>query len=96
MDGEINMDREQEALVRLAKALGTRKLQVGMRDAYPALVIDTRFPGVQLHVFVSCSGENFTWQRADNRHPVDDPTGAADKIAAYVRRWETAPGGAAR
>jgi hypothetical protein len=95
MDGEISFDAELLALQRLGRELAARKMQVGMRDTHPALVVDTRFPGVQLYVFVSCSGDSFTWQ-ADRRHSVDDPLGAAEQIVAYVKSWNAAPGGVRR
>jgi hypothetical protein len=90
---DVDRDPELSALQGLARELAAHRLQVGMRDALPALVVDTAFPGVRLYVFVSCSGESFTWQRADNRHPVTDRAGAAEKIAAYVRLWNSTSGG---
>jgi hypothetical protein len=64
-----------------------------MRDALPALVVGTAFPGVRLYIFVSLSGERFTWQRTDEWHPIADPAGAAEKIAAFVRSWNAAAKG---
>lgn len=95
MEPGINMDPELLALVKLARELATHKVQVGMRDALPALVIGTAVPGVCFYVFVSCSGEEFTWLNADNRHPVSDLVGAAAQIAVDARSWDsvTAMGG---
>lgn len=96
MSRQINMDPELSALTDLARELAVRKVQVGIRDAFPALVVGTAFPGVQLYVFVSYSGDSFTWQRTDDRHPIADPTGAAEKITAFVRSWNAAADGAVR
>lgn len=91
MDLELNVDPEVRVLTRLAHELAARSISVGLSDAFPALTVGTAFPGVRLHVYVSCSGGSFTWQRADNRHPVTDPVGAAEKIAAFVRAWNASP-----
>jgi hypothetical protein len=98
IDADLGVDRgpELSALRDLARELAVREVGVGMRDALPALVVDTAFPGVRLHVFVSCSGQSFTWQRADNRHPITDRSGAAERIAAYVRLWNSNSGGVRR
>lgn len=97
MSTEINLGPELSALTGLARELAVRKVQVGLRDALPALVVNTAFPGVQVYVFVNCTGDAFTWQRTDDRHPIGDPSGAAEKIAAFVRTWNrTAAGGGVR
>lgn len=92
MYGEVNVDPEVARLVELGRELSVRRVNVALSDAFPALLVNTSFPGVRLHVYVSCSGGSFTWQRAENRHPVDDPSGAAERIAAYVRLWNAVPG----
>lgn len=92
MDREISVDPELTPLLALLRELTARKIQVGLSDAIPALRVYTAFPGVQLHVYVTCSGESFTWQEAQNRHPVTDPGGAAALIAEYVRSWNARQG----
>lgn len=92
MLGEVNVDPEVALLVELGRELSVRRVEVALSDAFPVLLVRTAFPGVQLRVYVSCSGSTFTWQRSDNRHPTADPSGAAEKIAAYVRLWDAGPG----
>lgn len=93
MEPETYADLGLLPLIRLARELAARKVQVGVRDALPALAIDTIMPGVQFYVFVDNSGKNFVWLGRDNQHPADDPAGAAEQIAADARSWIGTAGG---
>lgn len=85
------MEPQLAALVGLARELVARRVDVGMCDARPALMVGTALPGTRRYLFVRCAGKSFTWQDAEHGHPLGDPAGAAEKIAAYVRRSQ--PGG---
>jgi 8-oxo-dGTP pyrophosphatase MutT (NUDIX family) len=82
----IRYDEELRLLRELYEELAARGLNVCFRDALPGLTVTTDVPGVPLYVFVSESGTDFDWHNAAMRHPVDDPAGAAVRIAAFLRR----------
>lgn len=80
----IRYDEELRLLTDLCRELVGLGLAVGLRDALPGLSVSTDIPGVPLYVFVGESGTHFDWDNAAMRHPVEDPAGAARRIAAFV------------
>lgn len=87
MSTPMTTDPELLALIGLVRELAVRKVQVGMRDALPALAVNTAVPGVQFYVFANCSKECFTWLATG--HPLNDPAGAAEEIALDARSWDS-------
>lgn len=81
----IRYDEELRLLAELCRELVGLGLAVGLRDALPGLTVTTDIPGVPLYVFVSETGTHFDWNNAAMRHPVDDPVGAARRIAVFLR-----------
>ncbi|MER6949982.1 hypothetical protein ABZ297_44640 [Nonomuraea sp. NPDC005983] len=59
-----------------------------LRPELEALLVYGPQPCLPVHVFVGYGGRYFSWQNAEKRHPVDDIGGAAEVLAAYVRRDE--------
>jgi hypothetical protein len=68
------------ALCRESAKLG---MNVGMSDARPATVIriPTRPPR---WITIGVSGRFFEWRGTGNRHPVEDPAGAAARILEQI------------
>jgi hypothetical protein len=82
----FNRDAELEALTMLCRKLAGLGLNVGMSDARPAISVRADMKSPWLWVSVEESGEAFTWYCDGNgRHDVDDPSGAATQIAAYLK-----------
>lgn len=75
---------ELELLNKLCRALVMLGIGVTIRDAIPALLINTGVPGVPMRVIVHDSGQQFTWQESRLTHPTSDIPGAARRIAESV------------
>ena len=85
----FNREAELEALTALCRKLANLGLHVGMSDARPAISAQVNARSVRLWVLVDDMGEAFTWAEGpDGRHNVDDPAGAAERIAAYLKTGE--------
>jgi hypothetical protein len=73
-------------LAALCRELALLGLDVGMSDAKPAVSVRLRRPDPRLWVSVDVRDGSFEWCRFDGgRHAVDDPAGAARRIASAVR-----------
>lgn len=82
--------RDVEALNGLCQELARLGLLVEIRDARPAVSARSGSGGTRVWVTVNPSGQLFTWRREDvDRHPADDPVGAAACIFEYIEGWES-------
>jgi hypothetical protein len=73
----------------LCRELARLGLLVEIRDARPAVSARTGSSSSRVWVTVNPSGRLFTWRRDDiDRHPVDDPAGAAAHILEYIKLRE--------
>jgi hypothetical protein len=84
-------DPELELLTGLCRELAALGLNVRLSDAVPAVIVQTS-PGRSLVITVAASREFFQWCDAEERHPVADPTGAATRVAEFLRTSDTGPG----
>jgi hypothetical protein len=86
--------RNLEALTRLCRELARLGLTVGISDARPALSVRAGAAGSKVWITVNPSGQLFTWQPNNvDRHPVEDPAGAAAHIFDYIKIREHDDGG---
>ncbi|MEV5706421.1 hypothetical protein [Actinoallomurus sp. NPDC052274] len=93
MQQNRNAPEEITALVELCRQLAAFGLNVGMSDARPAISVRNGVTGRKLWISVDVSRASFVWRRDDHdHHPVDDPVGAADRIAAYLKKRDDRPG----
>jgi hypothetical protein len=80
-------------LAGLARELAGQGLNVGMSDAHPALTVRGGLAGRKMWIFVDPSGASFMWRRDDHdSHAVDDPAGAAKRVAGGLRECDPASG----
>ncbi|GAA0349462.1 hypothetical protein NE235_36405 [Actinoallomurus spadix] len=93
MDG-YNRKQELETLVELCRELVRLGVKPGLSDARPALSVRTELSHRKVWVEVDALRGAFVWRRDDHeRHPLDDPAGAAARLAEYMkRRDEAGPG----
>lgn len=88
-------DRDQALalLVELCRELARRGVRVGMSDARPAVSVRAGLTDRKVWVEIDASGASFVWRRDDReRHAVDDPAGAAERIAEYATSRDTEHG----
>jgi hypothetical protein len=79
------MSLELGLLAELRAALaGEHEIRSQVREDVAGLAVETDIPAVYVWVFVGFSGRFFSWHNADRKHPVNDVTGAAQRIAAQV------------
>ncbi|SNT58795.1 hypothetical protein SAMN05216276_10715 [Streptosporangium subroseum] len=83
-------DQQQQdnalALTLLREALVRLSVRSELRDNDSALMITGRGAALPLWVFVGYGGNDFSWQSAEKRHPVNDVAGAAQALADYIGR----------
>ncbi len=86
MDGSRH-GRDLGALAQLCRELARLGVvNVGMSDARPALSVRRGLTEPKTWIEVDASGASFVWRRDDQeRHAVDDPAGAAARLAAYLK-----------
>jgi hypothetical protein len=78
--------RDLEALSMLCRELARLGLTVGISDARPAVSVRAGLTEPKVWITVNPSGQLFTWRRDDvDRHPVDDPAGAAAHIQELIK-----------
>lgn len=75
---------ELRALAVLCKELHLVGVGSEMRDSLPGVAVRTAMPGVYVYVFVSTTGGSYVWHTNVQQHPVDDATGAARQIKAFM------------
>jgi hypothetical protein len=67
-------------------------VKFGMRDARPALSIRGSLVRPKVWVQVDTSRESFVWRRDDHEHhAIDDPAGAAVRLAEYLKNRDAGP-----
>ncbi len=76
---------ELRALAALCKELNLAGVGSEMRDSRPGLAVRTSTPGVYVYVFVSTTGQQYVWHASVKRHPINDATGAAQQIRAFLQ-----------
>jgi hypothetical protein len=74
------------ALTLLREALVRLGVRAELRDNDSALMITGRGAALPLWVFVGYGGNDFSWQSAEKRHPINDVAGAAQVLADYIGR----------
>ncbi|NUW36041.1 hypothetical protein HTZ77_32170 [Nonomuraea sp. SMC257] len=77
---------EANALIRLRDRLASRGVNAELRDNNTALMVHRPEPGLPVWVFVGYGGAYYSWQSAEQRHPVDDVEGAANVLAEYIAK----------
>jgi hypothetical protein len=79
-------------LVELCRELAKLGIGVGLSDARPALSVRNGPTDRKVWISVDDSGESYVWRRDDHEHhAVDDPAGAAARIATYLRKRDDRP-----
>ena len=83
----MNRTAEANKLIRLRDHLIGLGINAELRDNNTALMVHPPGGrGLPVWVFVGYGGAYYSWQSAEKRHPVSDVEGAAQVLAAYVRR----------
>ncbi|MFC0864564.1 hypothetical protein ACFHYQ_19930 [Sphaerimonospora cavernae] len=83
----MNQTAEANKLIRLLDALIRLGIVAELRDNNTALMVSPPGGrGLPVWVFVGYGGAYFSWQSAEKRRPMADVAGAAQVLAAYVRR----------
>jgi hypothetical protein len=78
--------RDLEALSLLCRELARLGMTFGISDARPAVWVRTNLTDSRVWISVNPSGQLFNWRRDDvDRHPVDDPAGAAAQLFEYLK-----------
>lgn len=88
-------DRKQKlnALVALCRELAACGVRVALSDARPALSVRHELTDPKIWVEIDISGESFVWHRDDHEHhQINDPAGAATRIAEYLKNRDIRPG----
>lgn len=83
MPGALERDPKLILITELCRELAAFGFSVGLSDAAPAAVVQTR-SARSLYVTVDDSREFFEWCDARERHAVGDPRGAVARLAEYV------------
>jgi hypothetical protein len=79
-------ERNLHALIALCRELTTHGIRVALSDARPALSVRHELTDPKLWIEIDSSGESFLWRRDDHEcHRIDDPAGAAARIAEYLK-----------
>jgi hypothetical protein len=91
---EPNMSLEMELLAELRAALTEHVIRSDLRKDVSGLAVKTHVPGVYVWVFVGFTSMYFSWDGANQQHPVSDIPGAARRIAAHVKGLRLLDGGA--
>lgn len=90
----IDESRQIELLTSLLRHLAGLGLNAGMSDAGPAIFVRGGLAGRSAYVTVDSAERMFTWRgEGDESHAVDDPAGAAGRVASYLRERDPGSGG---
>jgi hypothetical protein len=71
-------------LAELRAALAEHCITAELRPDVAALAVRNQPEGQSIWVFVSFGGRYFSWNNAENQHPVFDVKGAARRIATHI------------
>ncbi|MCO5972894.1 hypothetical protein [Actinoallomurus soli] len=89
-----NREQALETLVELCRHLVRLGLKPGLSDARPAVSLRDDLTQQKIWVEIDASRGSFVWRRDDYEdHTVNDPAGAAARLAEYLKRRNTGPGG---
>ncbi|MBN6058104.1 hypothetical protein [Nonomuraea indica] len=77
---------ESDALIRLRDRLARLGVNAELRENNSALMVHRPEPGLPVWVFVGYGGAYYSWQSAEQRHPVADVEGAANVLAEYIAK----------
>lgn len=75
----------ERKLIRLRDQLVAIGINAELRDNNSALMVQRPDPGLPVSVFVQDRGAFYSWQDATERHPANDPRGAATALAEYIQ-----------
>jgi hypothetical protein len=81
---EAGTSLEVALLAELRAALTDHMIRSEVRTSVAALAVEASEPDGYLWVFVAFEGRYFSWDNADQQHPVNDIRGAAKRIADQV------------
>jgi hypothetical protein len=81
---ETGTSLEVALLAELRAALTDHMIRSEVRTSVAALAVEASEPDGYLWVFVAFEGRYFSWDNADQQHPVNDIRGAAKRIADQV------------
>jgi hypothetical protein len=81
---EASTSLEVALLAELRAALTEHMIRSELRASIAALAVETSKPGAYRWVFVAFGGRYFSWDNADQQHPVSDVEGAARRIAEQI------------
>ena len=88
----FDRDRKLGVLIELCRELAGMGLSIGLSDARPALSVRNGLTARKLWISVDGSRASFVWRRDDqDHHSVDDPAGAAARIAACLAGRDEPP-----
>jgi anti-sigma regulatory factor (Ser/Thr protein kinase) len=82
----VDISRDLDLLDALRAQLVGFGMRAEMREHLIGLVVFASPPALPVRVFVSQGGRFFSWQSGEERHPVTDARGAAERLAAFVEQ----------
>lgn len=83
--------RDLDRLTELCRELAKLGVQVGLSDARPA--VSVRGDLADRKVWIEVDAGSFVWRRDDlEQHTVDDPAGAAARLADHVKKRDAGSG----
>ncbi|MCO5967450.1 hypothetical protein [Actinoallomurus soli] len=84
---EVGHEQQLAALVQLCQELIRLGVtNVGMSDARPAVSMRTALADRRIRIEVDTSQRTYVWLREHHeRHTMDDPVGAAARLADYLK-----------
>lgn len=89
----FNREQELETLVELCRHLVRLGVKPGLSDARPAVSLRSNLSQQKIWVEINASHRSFVWRRDDyQHHAVDDPAGAAERLAEYLKGRDTGSG----
>ncbi|MFL6055438.1 MAG: hypothetical protein ACJ72W_21430 [Actinoallomurus sp.] len=82
-----------ETLIQLCRELIRLGVKPALSDARPAISLCGDLNDRKVWVEIDKSCGSFVWRRDDyERHAINDPAGAAARLAAYLKQRDAGPG----